>query len=70
MIPAEAVLGTTPKVGVPEAVEVIRVRHASGGHSELQLKSYDTGVESFYGTARISFGWTKNVRWQFTQKLW
>src|SRR5713101_8378811 len=41
LIPADAIIGTTPKVGIPEAVEIIRVRHASGGASELQLKSYD-----------------------------
>jgi hypothetical protein len=50
MIPADAILGTTPKPGVPEGVETIYVRHISGGRSELQLKSYDAGMESFYGT--------------------
>ena len=31
MIPADAILGTTPKAGIPEAVETIYVRHATGG---------------------------------------
>ncbi len=52
MIPADAILETTPKAGIPEAVETIYVRHASGGRSEIALKSYDQGVESFYGTGK------------------
>ena len=52
MIPADAILGTTPKAGIPEAVETIYVRHATGGRSEIALKSYDQGVESFYGTGK------------------
>ena len=52
MIPADCIIGTTPKAGVPEAIETIYVRHASGGRSEITLKSYDSGVESFYGTKK------------------
>ena len=52
IIPADAIIGTVPKAGVPEAVEIIRVRHISGGVSELTLKSYDQGRESFVGTRR------------------
>ena len=52
MLPADAILNTTPKVGTPEAVEMIYVRHASGGRSDLQFKSYDSGPESFYGTKK------------------
>jgi phage terminase large subunit-like protein len=52
MIPAETILGTTPKAGIPEAVETIYVRHVTGGRSEIALKSYDQGVESFYGTGK------------------
>ena len=51
-VPADLILGTTPKSGVPEGVETIYVRHISGGRSEVQLKSYDAGVESFYGTKK------------------
>ncbi len=29
-----------------------RIRHVSGGRSELTFKSYDSGVESFYGTKK------------------
>ena len=52
MLPADAILNTTPKVGTPEAVERIYVKHVSGGRSELTFKSYDSGVESFYGTKK------------------
>jgi|SRR5579859_6185050 len=56
MIPADAIIGTTPKPGIPEGVEAIYVRHVSGGRSEIMLKSYDQGVESFYGTKK-DFVW-------------
>lgn len=52
MIPADLILDTTPKVGTPEAVEKIYVKHISGARSELTFKSYDSGVESFYGTKK------------------
>ena len=41
----DAILNTTPKVGTPEAVEKIYVKHVTGGRSELTFKSYDSGVE-------------------------
>jgi phage terminase large subunit-like protein len=52
LIPADAILDTTPKAGIPEAVETIYVKHVSGGRSEIALKSYDQQVESFYGTKK------------------
>jgi phage terminase large subunit-like protein len=52
LVPADAIIDTTPKAGIPEAVETIYVRHVSGGRSEIMLKSYDQGVESFYGTGK------------------
>jgi len=52
LIPSDAIIDTTPKAGIPEAVETIYVRHVSGGRSEITLKSYDQGTESFYGTKR------------------
>jgi phage terminase large subunit-like protein len=51
-IPADALTGTTPKAGIPEAIETIYVKHVSGGRSKIGLKSYDQGVESFYGTGK------------------
>jgi phage terminase large subunit-like protein len=52
MIPAECLLRTTAKPGVADAIEGIFVKHASGGTSELILKSYDQGREAFQGTNR------------------
>lgn len=51
MIPGEAIEKTTPKHGLPDAVEGIYVKHKSGGTSSASLKSYDQGRRSFQGTA-------------------
>lgn len=40
------------KAGVADLVDTIKVRHKSGGVSELGLKSYQQGRGSFEGTAR------------------
>jgi|SRR5208283_98489 len=52
LLPADAILSTTPKAGTPEAVERAYVQHATGGRSDVTFKSYDSGVESFYGTRK------------------
>src|SRR5215469_7453716 len=52
MIPADSIVRTTAKPGVADAIEGIFVKHVSGGTSELTLKSYDQGRESFQGTNR------------------
>ena len=52
MIPADCLVRTTAKPGVADAIEGIFVKHVSGGISELILKSYDQGRESFQGTNR------------------
>jgi phage terminase large subunit-like protein len=50
LIPGDAIERTTPKSGVPDAVDTVYVKHASGGVSVLALKSYQEGRESFQGT--------------------
>ncbi len=50
LIPADRILRTTPKSGIPDAVESVHVSHLSGGTSLLQLKSYDQKREAFQGT--------------------
>jgi phage terminase large subunit-like protein len=50
MIPADAILATSPKPGVPDAVETILVQHSCGDKSRLMFKSYDQGRDSFVGT--------------------
>lgn len=52
MLPADRLLRTTVKPGISDAIENIYVRHSSGGTSELGLKSFDQGRESFQGTNR------------------
>ena len=50
LLPADNILRTTAKAGVPDAVDTVYVQHVSGGTSQLILKSYDQKRESFQGT--------------------
>ena len=50
MIPGDSIIATSPKPGVPDAIEAITVRHITGGKSRIMLKSYDQGRDSFVGT--------------------
>ena len=50
LIPRKNLIKTTPKMGIPEAVDTVHVQHASGGNSVLAFKSYQEGRESFQGT--------------------
>ena len=50
LIPKADLIKTTAKAGVAEAIEVITVRHASGGESRLTFKSYDQRREAFQGS--------------------
>lgn len=50
MIPGELIEGTTPKHGLPDAIESVKVRHISDGISTCFLKSYDQRREAFQGT--------------------
>lgn len=52
MIPGDLLVHRTLKQGVSEAVDTIYVRHASGGMSQLVLKSFDQRRISFQGTAQ------------------
>lgn len=56
MILGSKILDTRPRAGIPDAVEIVYVRHASGGSSQLTLKSYEQGREAFEGGA-IDFAW-------------
>jgi phage terminase large subunit-like protein len=47
LIPADAITHRTTKAGIAEAADTIYVRHASGGTSSVQLKSYQEGRASF-----------------------
>ena len=56
LIPKEAIVSTTTKSGVPEAVDIVTVKHRSGGTSRLVFKSYDQGRETFQG-AQVDVVW-------------
>ena len=42
-IPHDAIVDTSSRPGVPDAVATVLVKHVSGGNSTLLLKSYDQG---------------------------
>ena len=55
MIPGEDIVKTTPKAGVPDAVDTVYIKHYDehgdqDGVSQLGLKSYDQGRIAFQGT--------------------
>lgn len=52
MIPKDKILRITKKPGVADAIEMVEVRHASGGVSILEFKSYEQGRDGFEGTKR------------------
>lgn len=52
LIPADLIIHTTPKHGMPDGVEDIYIKHASGGTSHVGLKSYEQGAGSFMGTEK------------------
>ncbi len=53
LIPGDNIVGDpTHRGGVAQAVDTVRVRHASGGTSVLGFKSYDQGRRKFQGTAK------------------
>lgn len=47
LIPADTIVATAARSGVPEAVDSVTVRSRWGGTSRLMFKSYDQGRESF-----------------------
>jgi phage terminase large subunit-like protein len=53
LIPGDRIVGNpTHRSGVAQAVDTVRVAHASGGVSYLGFKSYDQGRKKFQGTAK------------------
>ena len=52
MIPFKNILTVTPKRGVADAVDTVRVKHVSGGVSSVAYKAYDQGRKKFQGTAK------------------
>lgn len=52
MIPAHCIIDKKSKSGIPDAVDLVTVRHISGKTSLLQFQSYDQGREAFQATER------------------
>lgn len=50
LIPFANLLDTKTKSGIADAVEIVAVKHKSGGISVLNLKSYDQRREAFQGS--------------------
>lgn len=52
-IPGDLIIGRpSTKSGIPDAFEIGRVRHVSGGTSIIALKSYDQRRKAFQGTEK------------------
>jgi len=51
-IPKECIVSAAPKNGIAGAIDIVRVKHSSGGVSVLGFKSYDQDIKAFYGTAK------------------
>ena len=56
MIPPELILKVVNRPNSGGAIDYVLVKHVSGGSSLLGFKSYEQGIESFYGTA-LDFVW-------------
>ena len=52
LIPGELIIKTSPRTGIPNAIQTVFVRHSSGGISTLGLKTYDQGRKSWQGTSK------------------
>lgn len=51
MIPADRIGQTWSLAGVPQGVDMLRVKHKTGGWSTIGFKNYEQPIEAFYGTA-------------------
>ena len=52
LIPGKLIGGLTFKKGGSDLLDVVKIRHASGGWSRLGFKSYEQGRGAFEGTAQ------------------
>jgi phage terminase large subunit-like protein len=56
MIPKELILGYKTRRNVPEAIEIIRIKHVTGGETTIVLKTYEQGRATWQGT-EVDFIW-------------
>jgi len=52
LLAADTIANVRAKSGVPDAIESVKVKCASGGYSYLGFKSYDQGRRTFQGTTK------------------
>jgi phage terminase large subunit-like protein len=50
-IPLETIISTVNKVGTPNALESVLIKHVSGGTSTITFKSYEMSQDKFMGTS-------------------
>lgn len=52
MIPADRIGKIYALAGVPQGIDVVQVKHVSGGWSTVGFKNYEQPMDAFYGTAQ------------------
>lgn len=57
MVPPDAVVKYTRRRGAAHAVDAAWIKHASGGQSVMQFKSYDQGRRAFQGVPLSGGAW-------------
>lgn len=50
MIPADKIIRMWSLSGVPQGIDMLQVKHKSGGISTIGFKNYEQPIEAFYGT--------------------
>lgn len=55
-VPGDAIVSTSRRSGVPNALEVVSVRHVSGGCSTVQFKAYEQGRGKWQATT-VDYVW-------------
>lgn len=51
MIPADLIGKMWAMPGTPQGIDVVQVKHVSGGWSTIGFKNYEQPIEAYYGTA-------------------
>ena len=49
MIPKNAIVKLTKSSGTANSIDTVTVKHASGGHSQIQFKTFEQGRKTFQG---------------------
>ena len=55
-IPGDTIASTSRRAGVPNALEIVSVKHVSGGYSSLQFKAYEQGRGKWQATT-VDYVW-------------